>query len=108
MMQSGKLSLRGGLFGALVGVGVETALREMVGLEVIHGLLELLGAGFGLLRIDREIYQASVRLIQQTPVEPDEDYRAVLRRIDRLTQDLPELRENFLRLIEAGLRARQA
>lgn len=102
------LSVKGGLVGALMGLGVEVALRELTGLEVIHGLLELLGAGFGLLRIDKEIYQASVRLLQEAPVDPDEDYRDVLKRIDRLTQDLPELRESFLRLIEAGLKAREA
>jgi hypothetical protein len=102
------LSIRGGLVGALMGLGIEVVLREVTGLDVIHGLLELLGAGFGLLRIDREIYEASVRLLREAPVDPDEDYRDVLKRIDRLTQDLPELRENFLRLIEAGLKAREA
>jgi hypothetical protein len=102
------LSIRGGLVGALMGLGVEVVMREVTGLDVIHGLLELLGAGFGLLRIDREIYEASVRLLREAPVDPDEDYRDVLKRIDRLTQDLPELRENFLRLIEAGLKAREA
>jgi hypothetical protein len=102
------LSIKGGLVGALVGLGVEVVLQELVGLEVINGLLELLGAGFGLLRIDKEIYDASVRLLQETPADPNADYKDVLQRIDSLTEDLPELRENFLRLIEAGLKAREA
>jgi hypothetical protein len=102
------LSLKGGLVGALMGLGVEMVLRELTGIEVLHGLLELLGAGFGLLRIDKDIYEATVRLLREAPVDPDEDYRDVLARIDRLTEDLPELRENFLRLVEAGLKAREA
>ena len=102
------LSIPGGLVGALVGLGVETALRELTGMNVIHGLLELIGAGVGLLRLDRKIYDATVRLLRETRVEPDDDYRDVLNRIDRLTEDLPELRQSFLRLIEAGLRAREA
>jgi hypothetical protein len=102
------LSIKGGLVGALTGLGVEIALRELTGMEVIHGLLELLGAGFGLLRIDKDIYEASVRLLKDVPIYPNEEYRDVLKRIDRLTEDLPELRESFLKLIEAGLRAREA
>jgi hypothetical protein len=102
------LNLKGGVVGALVGLGAETILRELTGMQVIHGLLELAGAGVGLLRLDRKIYEATVRLLRETPVEPGEDYQDVLKRIDRLTADLPELRQSFLRLIEAGLRAREA
>lgn len=102
------LSLKGGLVGGLMGLGVEIALRELTGMEVIHGLLELLGAGFGLLRIDKDIYEASARLLQETPVNPNENYKDVLERIDQLTEGLPELRESFLRLIEAGLKAKEA
>lgn len=101
------LSLKGGLVGGLMGLGVEIALRELTGMEVIHGLLELLGAGFGLLRIDKDIYEASARLLQETPVNPNENYKDVLERIDQLTEGLPELRESFLRLIEAGLKAKE-
>ena len=53
-----------------------------------------------------DIYEATVRLLRDAPVEPDEDYKHVLERIDRLTEDLPELRESFARMMEAGLRAR--
>jgi hypothetical protein len=102
------LSIKGGLVGALVGLGAETILKELTGMQVIHGILELIGAGVGLLRLDKKVYEATVRLLQQTPAEPGEDYQDVLRRIDRLTEDLPELRENFLRLFEAGLKAREA
>jgi len=75
---------------------------------VVKGLLEIIGAGFGLIRIDRRIYESTVKLLKGMDVEPDDDYQGILRRIDELTLDLPELRESFLRLMEAGLRAKTA
>ena len=53
-MEERKLSIPGALVGALVGLGAEIALREMTGLDVIEGILEIIGAGFGLIRIDRK------------------------------------------------------
>ena len=100
------LSIKGGLVGAVVGLGAEVALREFTGLDVIDGMLEIIGAGFGLLRLDKDIYEATVRLLREAPVEHGEDYKHVLERIDRLTEDLPELRESFARMMEAGLKAR--
>ncbi|NIQ38364.1 MAG: hypothetical protein GTN81_07230 [Proteobacteria bacterium] len=107
-MEDRKLSVPGALVGALVGLGVEIAIREVTGFEVVNGILEIIGAGFGLIRIDRKIYESTVRLLKGIDVEPDDDYRRILRRIDELTVDLPELRESFLKLMEAGLRAKTA
>lgn len=107
-MEDKKLSIPGALVGALVGLGVEIAIREVTGFEVVNGILEIIGAGFGLIRIDRKIYESTVKLLKGIDVEPDDDYRRILRRIDELTVDLPELRESFLKLMEAGLRAKTA
>lgn len=107
-MEGKKLSLPGALVGALVGLGAEIAIREMTGLDVIEGLLEIIGAGFGLIRIDRRIYESTVKLLKGMDIRPDDDYQRIVRRIDELTVDLPELRENFLRLMDAGVRAKSA
>jgi hypothetical protein len=107
-MEEKKLSLPGALVGALLGLGAEIAIRELTGIDVIDGILEIIGAGFGLIRIDRRIFESTVRLLRGIDVEPDDDYQNILRRIDALTVDLPELRENFLKLMEAGLRAKKA
>lgn len=107
-MEEKKLSLPGALVGALIGLGAEIAILELTGIDVIHGILEIIGAGFGLIRIDRRIYESTVRLLKGMDVEPDDDYQNILRKIDALTVDLPELRENFLKLMEAGLQAKKA
>jgi len=107
-MEDRKLSIPGALVGALVGLGAEIAIRELTGLDIIDGILEIIGAGFGLIRIDRRIYESTVKLLRKMDVQPDDDYRRVLGRIDELTLDLPELRESFFRLMEAGLRAKRA
>ena len=107
-MEERKLSLPGALFGALLGLGAEIAIRELTGIDVIDGILEIIGAGFGLIRIDKRIYESTVGLLKKMDVEPDDDYQSVLHKIDNLTMDLPELRENFLKLMEAGLRAKRA
>jgi len=107
-MEERRLSLPGALVGALVGLGVEIAIRELTGFDIIDGILEIIGAGFGLIRIDRRIYESTVRLLKGMEIQPDDDYQRILRRIDELTVDLPDLRENFLRLMEAGLQAKRA
>jgi len=107
-MEERKLSIPGALVGALVGLGAEIALREMTGLDVIEGILEIIGAGFGLIRIDRKIYESTVKLLKGVDIQPDDDYQRILRRIDELTVDLPELRESFLKLMAAGVRAKTA
>jgi hypothetical protein len=107
-MEEKRLSVPGALVGALVGLGVEIAIRELTGFDIVDGILVIIGAGFGLIRIDRRIYDSTVRLLRKMDVQPDDDYRQILRRIDDLTIDLPELRESFLKLMEAGLKARRA
>jgi hypothetical protein len=103
-----KLSLPGALVGALLGLGAEIAIRELTGIDVVDGILEIIGAGFGLIRIDKKIYESTIRLLKGMDIERDDDYQNILQRIDALTVDLPELRESFLRLMEAGVRARRA
>ncbi len=107
-MEDRKLSIPGALVGALVGLGAEIAISELTGFDIVGGLLEIIGAGFGLIRIDKRIYESTVKLLGKMDIQPDDDYQQVLRRIDELTLDLPELRESFFRLMEAGLRAKSA
>lgn len=102
------LSIAGALTGALAGLIAETALEELLGIEVMNGLLEVIGAGFGLIRIDKKIYESAVELMGKVPVSETDDYRSVVQRIDEMTEDLPELRESFVKLVEAGLRAKHA
>ena len=102
------LSIPGGLTGALVGLTAELALEEITGMEVVNGLLAVIGAGFGLIRIDRRIYDATVNLVKKVPVEPTSDYRDVLEQIDEMSVELPELRESFVKLIQAGIQAQRA
>ena len=102
------LSIPGGLTGALVGLAAELALEEITGMEVLNGLLAVIGAGFGLIRIDRRIYDATVNLIKRVPVEPNSDYRDVIQQIDEMSLELPELRESFVKLIQAGIAAQKA
>ncbi len=103
-----KLSIPGGLTGALVGLAAELALEEITGMELVNGLLAVVGAGFGLIRIDQRIYEGTVNLIKRVPVEPNSDYRDVLQQIDEMSVELPELRESFVRLIQAGIQAQKA
>jgi hypothetical protein len=77
-------------------------------IEIVSGLLAVIGAGFGLIRIDRRIYEATVNLVNRIPVEPTSDYRDVLEQIDEMSIELPELRESFVKLIRAGIEAQRA
>ena len=108
MAQQRNLSIPGGLTGALVGLAAELALEEITGMEVVNGLLAVIGAGFGLIRIDRRIYEATVNLVKRVPVEHTSEYRDVLQQIDEMSVELPELRESFVKLIRAGLEAQRA
>jgi hypothetical protein len=107
-MKEQKLSLPGALFGSLAGLVADIAISELTGIELVNGMLEIIGAGFGLLRIDRRIYESTARLLKGMDVQPDDDYQQILKRIDELTLDLPELRESFLKMMEAGVRAKYA
>ena len=108
MTQERNLSIPGGLTGALIGLAAELALEEITGMEVVGGLLAVIGAGFGLIRIDRRIYEATVNLVNRVPVEATSDYRDVLEQIDEMSIELPELRESFVKLIHAGIEAQKA
>jgi hypothetical protein len=108
MIQERNLSIPGGLTGAVLGVAAELALEELTGMEVVSGLLAVIGAGFGLIRIDRRIYEATVNLVKRVPVERNSDYRDVLEQIDEMSIELPELRESFVKLIRAGIEAQRA
>jgi hypothetical protein len=107
-MKQRNISVPGGLAGALVGLTAELALEEITGMEVVNGLLAVVGAGFGLIRIDRRIYEATVNLLRRVPVEANSDYRDVLEQIDAMSLELPELRESFVRLVQAGIEAQRA
>jgi hypothetical protein len=108
MTKARNLSIPGGLTGALLGLVAELALEEITGMEIVNGLLAVIGAGFGLVRIDQRIYEATVNLIKRVPVEPHSDYRDVLEQIDEMSLELPELRESFVKLIQAGIQAQKA
>ena len=108
MAKEFNLSVPGGLTGALLGLAAELALEEITGMEIVNGLLAVVGAGFGLIRIDQRIYEATVNLIKRVPVEPNSDYRDVLEQIDEMSIELPQLRESFVKLIQAGVQAQKA
>jgi hypothetical protein len=102
------LSVAGALTGALAGLLAETAIEELFGIELMNGLLEVIGAGFGLIRIDKKIYQSALEVLGKVPVSEEDDYKTVVKRIDEMTEDLPELRKSFVKLVEAGLKAKHA
>lgn len=108
MTRRERLDPMGGLVGGTIGLGAELLLEELTGHELVSGLLAVLGAGFGMLRVDRRIYEATARLVADVPVEPDDSYEAVKAKIEAATADLPELRKAFNALLDAGLRARRA
>lgn len=108
MGRRNRLDATGGLVGGAAGLGAELLIEELTGQELIGGLLAVLGAGFGMLRIDRRLYDATARLVRQVPVEPDDSYETVKAKIDAATTDLPELRKAFGALLDAGLRAKRA
>lgn len=108
MRRHARLDPTGGLVGGAAGLGAEWIIEEMTGQELVGGILALLGAGFGMLRVDRRLYEATARLVRQVPVEPDDSYETVKAKVDAATTDLPELRKAFGALLDAGLRARRA
>jgi len=107
-MASPAVSLKGGLAGGLAGLLAELALTEITGHHITTGLLELIGAGVGMFRLDRRVYQAIRDTVQRAQVSETDDYRKVAQRLDELTMDLPELRQTILNLVEAGISAQKA
>ncbi|MGQ9921718.1 MAG: hypothetical protein ACUVRZ_10380 [Desulfobacca sp.] len=102
------ISVRGAVAGGLSGLLADLAITELTGHHITMGLLELIGAGIGMFRLDRRLYEAIQDTVMRAKVREDEDYRQVAERIDELTVDLPELRETILRLVEAGISAQKA
>lgn len=102
------ISVRGAVAGGLTGLVADLAISELTGHHITMGLLELIGAGIGMFRLDRRLLAAVQDTIVRAKVKDDEDYRQVAERIDEMTMDLPELRETILRLVEAGISAQKA
>ncbi|AEB08512.1 hypothetical protein [Desulfobacca acetoxidans] len=107
-MANTNISVRGALAGGLTGLAADLAIAELTGHHILTGLWELIGAGVGMFRLDRRIYEAIQDTLRRAKVQEDEDYRQVAERIDEMTMDLPELRETILRLVEAGISAQKA
>jgi hypothetical protein len=102
------ISGTGAMAGALGGWLVESAVAEVTGHHITTGLLELVGAVIGLLRLDRRLKEALQDTLSQARNGGEDDYRQVKSRIEELTQDLPELREILGNLVDAGLKAQRA
>ena len=92
----------------MAGWVAEVAIQEVTGHHVTTGILELLGAAAGLWRLDRRLAQALPDTLARAQDGPSRDYQEVKRRIDELTQDLPELREILSNMVDAGISAQQA
>ncbi|MDD3581213.1 MAG: hypothetical protein PHW74_09360 [Desulfobacca sp.] len=107
-MSKANLSVKGGLAGALIGLAADVTITEITGHHITNGLLELVGAAVGLWRLDRRLGESLQDTIVRARLNDDEDYRQVAKRIDELTEDLPELRETILRMVEAGMSAQNA
>ncbi len=102
------LSLTGAVMGGVAGWVAEVAFQEVTGHHITTGLLEILGAAAGLWRLDKRINRFLQDTVAQNRRGTDEDYREVKRRIDELTQDLPELREILGNMVDAGIQAQKA
>ncbi len=107
-MANTNLSIKGAAVGAVAGLAAELALQELTGHHFTHGLLELLGAAAGLWRLDRRLAEALRDTLSQAQEPDDQDYRDLKRRINELTEDLPELREILGNLVDAGISAQKA
>lgn len=102
------ISIPGAIVGGLAGLAAELTLQEITGHHFTHGLLELLGAAAGLWRLDRRLWEALQDSLARARQQDDEDYREVRRKIEELTEDLPELKEILSRMLEAGIQAQKA
>jgi|UniRef100_A0A7C3UZ93 hypothetical protein len=107
-MASKELSITGAFVGALAGLVTEITIQEITGQHFTHGILELAGAAAGLLRLDRRLAEALRDTLDKTRDRDDEDYRQVKQRINKLTEDLPELREILQNLVDEGIEAHKA
>ena len=103
-----QLSPTWALVGALAGWVTEVTVQELTGHHFTHGILEVVGAAAGLWRLDRRFYEALQETLFRAREREDEDYLEVKRRIEELTQDLPELQEILGRMVDAGFQAQKA
>jgi polyhydroxyalkanoate synthesis regulator phasin len=107
-MAKNDLSVTGALVGGMAGWVAEVAIQEVTGHHVTSGLLELLGAAAGLWRLDQRLSRSLKETLERAKTDQDQDYQEVKRRIDELTQDLPELREILGNMVDAGFQAQKA
>ena len=107
-MPNKDFSLNGALVGGMAGWVAEVAIQEVTGHHVTAGILEILGAAAGMLRLDRRLTRSLTDTLARAQDGPGRDYQEVKRRIDELTRDLPELREILGNMVDAGISAQQA
>jgi hypothetical protein len=103
-----ELSVTGALVGALAGLVTEITIQEITGHHITSGVLEIVGAAAGLMRLDRRFTGALRDTLDKTRNRDDQDYRQVKQRITELTADLPELREILQNLVDEGIQAQNA
>ena len=108
VMANNNLSVTGAFVGALAGLVTEITVQEITGHHLTHGVLEIAGAAAGLVRLDRRVAVALQDTLDKTRDRDDNDYRQVKRRINDLTEDLPELREILQNLVDEGIQAHRA
>ena len=108
VMANKNLSVTGAFVGALAGLVTEITVQEITGHHFTHGVLEIAGAAAGLVRLDRRVAVALQDTLDKTRDRDDNDYRQVKRRINDLTEDLPELREILQNLVDEGIQAHRA
>jgi hypothetical protein len=102
------LSVTGALVGGMAGWVAEVAIMEATGHHITTGLLELVGAIAGMVRVDQRLTRSLTDTLERTKGGKEHDYKEVKRRIDELTEDLPELREILGNMVDAGISAQQA
>ena len=107
-MANNNLSVTGAMVGALAGLVAEITVQEITGHHITHGVFELAGAAAGLIRLDRRLAEALKDTLDKTRDRDDNDYRQVKKRINDLTEDLPELREILQNLVDEGIQAHRA
>jgi hypothetical protein len=102
------LSVTGAVVGGVAGWVAEVAIMEATGHHITTGLLELIGAIAGMVRLDQRLSRSLMDTLERAKTGKEHDYKEVKRRIDELTEDLPELREILGNMVDAGISAQKA
>jgi hypothetical protein len=102
------ISINGALVGGLAGLVADITIQEVTGHHLTTGILELMGALAGMLRLDRRLAWSLRESLERAKRGQDHDYHEVKRRIEELTEDLPELREILANMVDAGISAQEA